>query len=306
MKRGIAVFEAMNDLPASVLLRAALPEDGESKPREARASLWDRINTNAWVAAAIGLVVALGVVTLIVLAGRGAGGPGIAGTSAPGTEAESVLITVPEAETETAPVTELLSELLFEPDTAEPTETEAEAETEAPLTFAFDVQDTYLEHIASKYLKGSNWEFTAVVKTTCLSGQYEADLIYTPSHTSRVGTNTFMINPEDDNSNDNGPGARVDLILPNGNVIRMDTSWDPIMGPEGDWTAPPDYFYAAYRAGESVTHTWQCTFTDDGSGTTENVYGWDYTSEGPYTLRIYLMGQEMIVEDVYFPLESLE
>ena len=77
-EKGLPLFLALDALPEVYVTEAELPDTPAEKP-----SLWDRINTNGWVAAAIGLVVALGVVVLIVLAGRGAGGPGIAGTSAP-------------------------------------------------------------------------------------------------------------------------------------------------------------------------------------------------------------------------------
>ena len=77
-EKGLPLFLALDALPEAYVTEAELPEKPDKKP-----SLWERINTNGWIAAAIGLVVALGVVTLIVLAGRGAGGPGVAGTSAP-------------------------------------------------------------------------------------------------------------------------------------------------------------------------------------------------------------------------------
>ena len=77
-EKGLPLFLALDALPEAYVTEAELPEKPDKKP-----SLWERINTNGWIAAAIGLVVALGVVVLIVLAGRGAGGPGVAGTSAP-------------------------------------------------------------------------------------------------------------------------------------------------------------------------------------------------------------------------------
>ena len=84
MKNGLALLRAMDNIPAGMIVDSAIPAaDAPAQTKEKGASFWERINTNGWVAAAIGLVVALGVVVLIVLAGRGAGGPGVAGTSAP-------------------------------------------------------------------------------------------------------------------------------------------------------------------------------------------------------------------------------
>ena len=82
--QAMTLCAALSDVREAYVCDAALPEVGStSAAKEKGPSFWDRINPNGWVAAAIGLVVAFGVVVLIVLAGRGAGGPGIAGTSAP-------------------------------------------------------------------------------------------------------------------------------------------------------------------------------------------------------------------------------
>lgn len=216
-----------------------------------------------------------------------------------------------EAQTDTSVDTDTQPETAGDSDTA--LDKETEAETEAELAFSFEVLDSYSVLAYSNNLKAQLLTFYVEVKTTCLSGKYEGDLHCTGSHTCTLSTelNQFLARDplsswdtllkEDDNSGDNGPGALVDLILPTGNVIRLTpTSPEMIIGPEGDWITPPDYSVMTYKAGESKTYRWECTLFIEDPENDKTLAGWNFADEGPYTLRLYLMGQERIVEGVYF------
>jgi len=75
MKRSTTILRGLNDIRASYILESELPDAGaalfsQAPPRAA----WKRITSSGWFAAAVSVVVALGVLVAIVLAGRG--GPG--------------------------------------------------------------------------------------------------------------------------------------------------------------------------------------------------------------------------------------
>ena len=55
-----------------------------------------------------------------------------------------------------------------------------------------------------------------------------------------------------------------------------------------------------YRAGQSMSVSWSCEIISTDESDVNTLSGWDFTCEGPYTVRVYLMGQEEIFENVYF------
>ena len=87
--RGTDVFDLLNSLPADMITAAELPADelaaaGYGVPKKAlRRERRALITSSPWFAAAVSVVVALGVLTLIVIAGRngGAAGPQPVGSS---------------------------------------------------------------------------------------------------------------------------------------------------------------------------------------------------------------------------------
>ena len=103
--KGLAIYEALGSAREAYIRDSALPAE-----KEKGASLWARLGTNTWVAAAAGLIVAFSVVALIVWAGRAAGpGPVAHGTPSEYSETQ-------EYPTENVFFTEV------EPDTREPSQ----------------------------------------------------------------------------------------------------------------------------------------------------------------------------------------
>ncbi|MCQ2430720.1 MAG: hypothetical protein MJ192_10370 [Clostridia bacterium] len=98
-RKGLAVYEALGSAREAYIRDSVLPVE---KARDKDASLWARLNTNAWVAAAAGLIVAFSVVALIIWAGRAAGPDPIAhGTHSEDSENPTEPVYFTEAETDT-------------------------------------------------------------------------------------------------------------------------------------------------------------------------------------------------------------
>ena len=75
MKASTTILRGLNNIRASYILESELPEASAAiLPRTERGAAWKRITSSGWFAAAVSAVVALGVLTAIILAGRG--GPG--------------------------------------------------------------------------------------------------------------------------------------------------------------------------------------------------------------------------------------
>ena len=75
MKGSMTILRGLNDIRASYILESELPDNGAVLlPQVPPRAAWKRIASSGWFAAAVSVVVALGVLTAIVLAGRG--GPG--------------------------------------------------------------------------------------------------------------------------------------------------------------------------------------------------------------------------------------
>ena len=75
MKRSTTILRGLNNIRASYILESELPDNGAVLlPQASSRAAWKRITSSGWFAAAVSVVVALGVLTAIVLAGRG--GPG--------------------------------------------------------------------------------------------------------------------------------------------------------------------------------------------------------------------------------------
>lgn len=136
-EKGLPLFLALDALPEVYVTEAELPEKQEKKP-----SLWERLNTNGWIAAAVSVVVALAVVTLIIRAGRGAGGPGAAGTL-PATETDTTETFIRETVTPEPNVTEPVTQETGMKETEAPGTDAPETdlpETDAPETDAAETQ----------------------------------------------------------------------------------------------------------------------------------------------------------------------
>ena len=106
MKRSTTILRGLNDIRASYILESELPDNGAVLlPQVPPRAAWKKITSSGWFAAAVSVVVALGVLTAIVLAGReGPGGitPPV-GTQPTDTTAEQTEAST-EAETEPAVV----------------------------------------------------------------------------------------------------------------------------------------------------------------------------------------------------------
>ena len=75
MKASTTILRGLNDIRASYILESELPDIGAVlPPQTSPRAAWKKIASSGWFAAAVSVVVALGVLTAIVLAGRG--GPG--------------------------------------------------------------------------------------------------------------------------------------------------------------------------------------------------------------------------------------
>ena len=75
MKRSTTILRGLNNIRASYILESELPDAGAALfPQAPPRAAWKRITSSGWFAAAVSVVVALGVLTAIVLAGHG--GPG--------------------------------------------------------------------------------------------------------------------------------------------------------------------------------------------------------------------------------------
>ncbi len=128
--RAIRIFSALSDIDEDIILETR-PPIAPSAPMKNDSRL-SRVLSSGWVAAGLSVVVALGVIIAIVLAGR-SGDPGLppAGTAEPESESVPVLAeTIPDSVPETAPVSEAALETI--PETVPETQPETQAETDPP------------------------------------------------------------------------------------------------------------------------------------------------------------------------------